>query len=133
MKTFCFDQKTKTLVCNLSKVSMKCHSSTCAFQEHVKECTILDYSEKMNPYWSILSNHQLVIISRYLIEEEEEEEEEEEDEEFDGEERDVKALAVKTEKDPLCYQNIKNSLKLSESVQMNGHRWMLHDQGHSHV
>ena len=50
-----------------------------------------------------------------------------------GEERDVKALAVKTEKDPQCYQNIKNSLKLSESVQMNGHRWMLHDQGHSHV
>ena len=64
---------------------MKCPSNTSAIQEHVRKCTILDDPEKkMNPYWSILSNQQLVIISRYLIEEEEEEEE---DEELDGEER----------------------------------------------
>ena len=60
---------------------MECHSSTSAIQEHVKKCTILDDPEKkINPYWSILSNQQLDIISRYLIEEEE-------DEELDGEER----------------------------------------------
>ena len=60
---------------------MKCHSSTSAIQEHVKKCTILDDPEKkINPYWSILSNQQPDIISRYLIEEEE-------DEELDGEER----------------------------------------------
>ena len=53
----------------------------------------------MNPNWSILSNQQPVIVSRYLIEEEEEEEEEE-DEELVGEERDVAALVVKTETDP---------------------------------
>ena len=79
---------------------MKCHSSTSAIQEHVKKCTILDDpKKKINPYWSILSNQQLVIISRYLIEEEEEEEEE--DEELVGEESDVAALVVKTETDPL--------------------------------
>ena len=97
---------------------MECHSSTSAIQEHVKKCTILDDPEKkINPYWSILSNQQLVIISRYLIEEEEEEEEEEEDEdeELVGEERDVEALALKTEKDPLFNQNINNLLKVSES------------------
>ena len=70
-----FWSETKTLVCTLCKVSMKCHSSTSAIQEHVKKCTILDDPEKkINPYWSILSNQQLVIISRYLIEEEEDEE-----------------------------------------------------------
>ena len=64
---------------------MKCHSSTSAIQDHVKKGTIQDDPEKkINPYWSILSNQQPVIISRYLIEEEEEEEE---DEELDGEER----------------------------------------------
>ena len=79
---------------------MKCHSSTSTIQEHVKKCTILDDPEKkINPYWRILSNQQLVIISRYLIEEE--------DKELVGEERDVEALAVKTE-DPLCIQNINN-------------------------
>ena len=82
---------------------MKCHSSTSAIQEHVKKCTILDDPEKkINPYWSILSNQQLVIISRYLIEEEEEEEE---DEELFGGESEVEALAVKTEQHPLCNQN----------------------------
>ena len=44
--------------------------------------------------------------SRYLIEEEKEEEDE--DEELVGEERDVEALALKTEKDPLFNQNINN-------------------------
>ena len=86
----------------------------------------------MNPYWSILSNQQLVIISRYLIEEEDEEEEEE-DEELVGEERDVEALALKTEKDTLFNQNINNLLKVSESFHMNGHRWILRDQGHSQI
>ena len=78
---------------------MECHSSTSAIQEHVKKCTILDDPEKkINPYWSILSNQQLDIISRYLIEEEE-------DEELVGEERDVEVQAVKTEQHPLCNQN----------------------------
>ena len=105
MKTLCFDQKTKTLVCTLCKVSIECHSSTSAIQEHVKKCTILDDpKKKINPYWSILSNQQLVIISRYLIEEEEAEE----DKELVGEERDVKALALKTDRDPLFNQNINN-------------------------
>ena len=77
MKTLCFDQKTKTLVCTLCQVSFKCHRSTRAIQEHVKKCTILDDQEKkINPKWSILSNQQPVIVSRYLIEEEEEEDEE---------------------------------------------------------
>ena len=49
---------------------------------------------KINPNWSILSNQQPVIASRYLIEEEE-------DEELVSEERDVAALVVKTETDPL--------------------------------
>ena len=49
---------------------------------------------KINPNWSILSNQQPVIVSRYLIEEEEE------DEELVGEERDVTGLVVKTETDP---------------------------------
>ena len=97
MKTCCFDKKTKTLVC-------KCHSSTSAIQDHVKKGTIQDDPEKkINPYWSILSNQQPVIISRVLIEEEEEE-----DEELVAEERDVKALTVKTEKDPPCNHNINN-------------------------
>ena len=75
---------------------MECHSSTSAIQEHVKNCTILDDQEmKINPNWSILSNQQPVIVSRYLIEEEEKE-----DEELVGEERDVAALVVKTETDP---------------------------------
>ena len=82
----------------MCKVSFKCHRST--IQEHVKKCTIQDDPEKkINPNKSILSNQQPVIISRYLIEEEEEEEEE--DEELVGEERDVTALVVKTETDPL--------------------------------
>ena len=102
MKTHCSDQKTKTLVCTLCKVSLKCHCSTSAIQEHVKNYTILDDQEKtLNPNWSILSNQKPVIMSRYLIEEEE-------DEEVIVEERDVEALAVKTEKDPLCNQNINN-------------------------
>ena len=50
-----------------------------------------------------------------------------------GEERDVEALALKTEKDPLFNQNINNLLKVSESFHMNGHRWIVRDQGHSHV
>ena len=50
-----------------------------------------------------------------------------------GEERDVEALALKTEKDPLFNQNINNLLKASESFHMNGHRWIVRDQGHSHV
>ena len=50
-----------------------------------------------------------------------------------GEERDVEALALKTEKDPLFNQNINNLLKVSESVHMNGHRWIVSDEGHSHV
>ena len=80
----------------MCKVSFKCHRST--IQEHVKKCTIQDDPEKkINPNWSILSNLQPVIISRYLIEEEEEEE----DGELVGEERDVTALVVKTETDPL--------------------------------
>ena len=93
----------------MCKVSFKCHRST--IQEHVKKCTIQDDPEKkINPNWSILSNLQPVIISRYLIEEEEEEEEEKEEEEEEeeeedgelvGEERDVTALLVKTETDPL--------------------------------
>ena len=58
--------------------------------------------------------------------------EEEEDEELVGEERDVEALAVKTEKDPLCNQNINNLFEVSESVHMNGHRWMVGDQGYLH-
>ena len=106
---------------------MKCHSSTSAIQEHVKKCTILDDPEKkINPYWSILSNQQPDIISRYLIEQEE-------DEGLDGEQRDVEALALKTEKYPLFNQNINNLLKVSESVHMNGHRWIVSDEGHSHV
>ena len=88
----------------MCKVSFKCHRST--IQEHVKKCTIQDDPEKkINPNWIILSNLKPVIISRYLIEEEEEEEE---DEELVGEERDVEALVVKTEKDPLFNQNINN-------------------------
>ena len=68
----------------------------------MKKCTILDDPENnINPNWSILSNQQQVIISRYLIEEDE-------DEELVGGERDVEALAVKSEKDPLCIQNINN-------------------------
>ena len=79
----------------MCKVSFKCHRST--IQEHVKKCTIQDDPEKkINPNWIILSNLKPVIISRYLIEEEEEE-----DEELVGEERDVTALVVKTETDPL--------------------------------
>ena len=75
----------------------------------MKKCTILDEQEKkINPNWSILSNQQPVIISSYLIEEEE-------DEELVGEKRDVEALALKTEKDPLFNQNINNLLKVSES------------------
>ena len=63
----------------------------------MKNCTILDDQEKkINPEWSILSDQQPVIVSRYLIEEEEEEE----DEELVGEERVVMALVVKTETDP---------------------------------
>jgi hypothetical protein len=79
----------------LCKVSFKCHRSKCTIQD--------DPEKKINPNWIILSNLQPVIISRYLIEEEEkeEEEEEEEDEELVGEERDVTALVVKTETDPL--------------------------------
>ena len=92
MKTHCSDQKTKTLVCTLCKVSLKCHCSTSAIQEHVKKCTILDDpKKKINLYWSILSNQKPVIMSRYLIEEEE-------DEEVIVEERDVEALAKKTRK-----------------------------------
>ena len=84
----------------MCKVTLKCHRSTSAIPEHVKKCTILDEQEKkINPNWSILSNQQPVIISSYLIEEEE-------DEELVGEKRDVDALAVKTEKDPLCNQSI---------------------------
>ena len=80
----------------MCKVSFKFHRST--IQEHVKKCTIQDDPEKkINPNWSILSNLQPVIISRYLIEEPEEEE----DEELVSEERDVTALVVKTETDPL--------------------------------
>ena len=102
METLCFDQKTKTLVCTLCKVSLKCRRSTSTIRQPVKKCAILDDPvKKINPNWSILSNQQPVIISRYLIEEEEEEE-------LVGEERDVKALAVKTEEDPLCIQNINN-------------------------
>ena len=60
----------------------------------MKKCTILDDPEKkINPNWSILSNQQPVIISRYLIEEEVGE--------LVDEERDVAELVVKTEKDPL--------------------------------
>ena len=82
----------------MCKVSFKCHRST--IQEHVKKCTIQDDPEKkINPNWIILSNLKTVIISRYLIEEEEEEEEE--DKELVSEERDVAALVVKTETDPL--------------------------------
>ena len=82
----------------MCKVSFKCHRST--IQEHVKKCTIQDDPEKkINPNWIILSNLKPVIISRYLIEEEEEEEEE--DKELVSEERDVTALVVKTETDPL--------------------------------
>ena len=93
----------------------------------MKKCTILDDPEKqINPNWSILSNQQPVIISSYLIEEEE-------DEELVGEKRDVEALAVKTEKDPLCNQSINSSFKVSESVHVNGHRWKVRDQGHFHV
>ena len=92
----------------------------------MKKYTILDDPEKkINPCWRILYNQQLVIISRYLIEEE--------DKELVGEERDVEALAVKTEKDPLCNQNINNRLKVGEFVNMNGHRWMVFHQGNSHV
>ena len=70
---------------------MKCHRSTSVIQEHVKKCTILDDpKKKINPYWSILSNQQLDIISRYLIEEEE-------DEELDGEER-CRGAGEKTQK-----------------------------------
>ena len=73
---------------------MKCHLSTRAIQEHVKKCTILEDAEKKtNPNWIILFYQQPVIISRYLIEEGE-------NEELVGEERDVVALAAKTEKDP---------------------------------
>ena len=75
MKTLCFDQKTKTVVCTLCKVSLKCHHSTSAIQEHVKKCIILgDPEKKINPNRTMLSNQQPVIISRYLIEEEEDEE-----------------------------------------------------------
>ena len=66
----------------------------------MKKCTILeDAGKKTNPNWIILFYQQPVIISRYLIEEEE-------NEELVGEERDVVALAAKTEKDPLCNHNI---------------------------
>ena len=76
----------------MCKVTLKCHRSTSAIQEPVKKFTILDEEEKkINPNWSILSNQQPVIISSYLIEEEE-------DEELVSEERDVEALAVKTER-----------------------------------
>ena len=102
MKTLCFDQKTKTLVCTSCKVSLKCRRSTSTIQQPVKKCAILDDPvKKINPNWSILSNQQPFIISRYLIEEEE-------DEELVGEERDVEVQAVKTEEDPLCIQNINN-------------------------
>ena len=81
MKALCFDQKTKTVVCTLFKVLLKCHLSISAIQEHVKKCTILgDPEKKINTNWSILSNQQPVIISRYFIEEEE-------DEDLVGEER----------------------------------------------
>ena len=57
----------------------------------MKKCTILDDQEKkINPKWSILSNQQPVIVSRYLIEEEE-------DEELDGEER-CRGAGEKTQK-----------------------------------
>ena len=69
----------------------------------------------------------LVIISIYLIEEEEE------DEGLIVEERDVEALVSKTENDPLCNQNINSLFKVSESVHMNGQRWMVRDRGHFHV
>ena len=64
---------------------------------------------------------------------EDEEEEEGEDEELDGEEGDVEALALKTEQDPLFNQNINSLLKVNESFHMNGHRWLVRDEGHSHV
>ena len=50
-----------------------------------------------------------------------------------GEERDVEALALKTEKDPLCNQSINSLFKVNESIHMNGHRWRVCDQGHFHV
>ena len=49
------------------------------------------------------------------------------------EERDVEALVSKTENDPLCNQNINSLFKVSESVHMNGQRWMVRDRGHFHV
>ena len=71
---------------------------------------------------SILSNKKPAIISSYLIEEEEE------DKELVGEERDIEALAKR--KDPLCNQNINSLFKVSESVHMNGDRWIVRDQGY---
>ena len=80
---------------------MKCRRSTSAFQENLKKCTTLDDPvKKINPNWGILSNQQPVIITRYLIKEVQEE--------FVGEVRDVAALVIKTEKYPLCNQNINN-------------------------
>ena len=55
----------------------------------MKKCTILDDPGKsIYPNWSILSNQQMFIISRDLIQEEE-------DEKLVREERDVEELAVK--------------------------------------
>ena len=51
---------------------------------------------------------------------------------FVGEERDVAALVVEAGKKH-CNQNINNLFKVSESVHMNGHRWMVRDQGHFHI
>ena len=47
--------------------------------------------------------------------------------------KDVEALALKTEKDTLFNQNINNLLKVTESTHMNGHIWIVCDQGDSHV
>ena len=102
MKALCFDQKTKTVVCTLFKVLLKCHRSISAIQEHVKKCSILgDPEKKINTNWSVLSNQQLVIISWHLIEEEE-------DEELFDEEREDEVLMVTTEIYSLCNHNIHN-------------------------
>ena len=60
----------------MCKSSVKLHHNTGSLtQEHAKKCTIVDDQEKkINPKWSILSNQQPVIVSRYLMEEEEDEE-----------------------------------------------------------
>ena len=58
---------------------------------------------------------------------------EEEDEELVREERDVEELVEKNEKIPYAIRIVDNLFKVSESVHMNEHIWMVRDKGQLHV